>query len=265
MSLLTGTFERARQQRSCQLITIVGEPGVGKSRLGAELFAYIDASPSLSAGVRDAACPTARGSRFGRWGRSSRPNAASSSRTHRRRQKRSSSSRFATTTPTFTGSGHVLRPSSVRADSRPRSRNHSPPGAASASRSPPTGRRYLSSRDLHWADEGLLSFLEHLSEWTEDVPLLVLCTSRPELYDRHPGFGASARNAQRINLAPLTDTETARLIATLLEQAVLPAETQETLLARAGGNPLYAEEFVRLLADRGEPARAGMCPTRCRR
>ena len=108
--------------------------------------------------------------------------------------------------------------------------------------------------DLHWADEALLSFLEHLSEWAEGVPLLVLCTARPELYEQHPGFGANARNAHRINLAPLTDEETARLISILLERAVLPAETQQALLARAGGNPLYAEEFVRLLLDRGELA-----------
>ena len=108
--------------------------------------------------------------------------------------------------------------------------------------------------DLHWADESLLSFLEHLADWAEGVPLVLLCTARPELYERHSGFGANARNAQSINLAPLSEGETARLIAALLERAVLPAETQRELLERAGGNPLYAEEFVRLLTDRGEPA-----------
>src|SRR5207247_1461215 len=55
----------------------------------------------------------------------------------------------------------------------------------------------------------------------------------------------------RINLSPLTETETARLVANLLEQAVLSAEVQSAILARSGGNPLYAEEFVRLLKDRG--------------
>ena len=114
--------------------------------------------------------------------------------------------------------------------------------------------------DLHWADEALLSFLEHLADWAEGVPLLVLCTARPELYEQHPTFGANARNSQRINLAPLTDEETARLIASLLERAVLPAETQQALLERAGGNPLYAEEFVRLLADRGGLVGEGEIP-----
>ena len=78
-------------------------------------------------------------------------------------------------------------------------------------------------------------------------------------------FGANARNAQRINLAPLSDAETAHLVSALLEQAVLPAETQQALLERAGGNPLYAEEFVRLLADRGRRASGARCPIRCRR
>ena len=105
--------------------------------------------------------------------------------------------------------------------------------------------------DLHWADAALLAFLEHLADWAAGVPLLLLCTARPELYEQHPTFGANARNAQRINLAPLTDTETAQLVLALLERAVLPAEIQQVLLERAGGNPLYAEEFVRLLTDRG--------------
>jgi tetratricopeptide (TPR) repeat protein len=113
----------------------------------------------------------------------------------------------------------------------------------------PAGRVF---EDLHWADEALLGFLEHLADWSEDVPLLLLCTARPELYEQHPTFGANARNGQRINLAPLTDEETAYLISSLLERPVLSAVTQRQLLERAGGNPFYAEEFVRLLGDRGQ-------------
>jgi predicted ATPase len=114
--------------------------------------------------------------------------------------------------------------------------------------------------DVHWADPALLAFLEHLADWAEGVPLLVLCTARPELFEQQPSFGATARNAQRINLSPLTDEETARMIGSLLEWAVLSAETQASLLERAGGNPLYAEEFVRLLADRGELGEAVEVP-----
>src|SRR4029077_5582251 len=88
--------------------------------------------------------------------------------------------------------------------------------------------------------------------WSQGVPLLVLCAARPELQEQHPTWAAGLRNATTINLAPLTDEETARLIGSLLQRAVLPAETQRALLERAGGNPLFAEEFVRLLADRGQ-------------
>jgi tetratricopeptide (TPR) repeat protein len=105
--------------------------------------------------------------------------------------------------------------------------------------------------DLHWADDALVAFVEHLVDWSTDVPLLVLCSARPELYERHPGWGGGKRNSNTISLSPLGADETARLLAALLQKAVLPAETQRTLLERAGGNPLYAEEFVRMLSDRG--------------
>src|SRR5207302_10779557 len=104
--------------------------------------------------------------------------------------------------------------------------------------------------DLHWADPALLGFLEHLADWAEGVPLLVVCTARPELYETHAAWGTGLRNHTAINLSPLSDTDTAKLVSALLEQAVLPAETQQLLLERAGGNPLYAEEFVRMLRDR---------------
>ena len=113
------------------------------------------------------------------------------------------------------------------------------------------GPAVLVFEDLHWADRAVLSFLEHLADWSEGVPLLLLCTARPELYEKHASWAAGLRNATTINLAALSQDETALLIASLLERAVLPAETQQALLERAGGNPLYAEEFVRLLADRG--------------
>ncbi|HYV01564.1 MAG TPA: hypothetical protein VEM93_04405, partial [Actinomycetota bacterium] len=105
--------------------------------------------------------------------------------------------------------------------------------------------------DLHWADPALIAFVDHLVDWSTGVPITVICTARPELYERHPGWGGGKRNSATISLSPLTDEETARLLVALLEQAVLPAELQTTLLERAGGNPLYAEEFVRMLLDQG--------------
>jgi hypothetical protein len=104
--------------------------------------------------------------------------------------------------------------------------------------------------DLHWADEAMLSFLEHLADRAEGVPLLVIGTARPELFERQPDYGSGMRNVNTISLAPLSEEETARLVSALLESTVIPAELQQPILDRAEGNPLYAEEFVRLLKDK---------------
>jgi DNA-binding SARP family transcriptional activator len=105
--------------------------------------------------------------------------------------------------------------------------------------------------DLHWADEGLLDFLDHLAERLRDLPLVVIGTARPELLSRRPGWGGGKANATTISLSPLSDENTARLLAALLEHTVLPAETQQLLLARAGGNPLYTEQYARMVVERG--------------
>ena len=114
-----------------------------------------------------------------------------------------------------------------------------------------TGPLVLLFEDLHWADPALLAFIEHLVDWSRELPILVLCTARPELFERHAGWGGGLRNAATVSLSPLSSDETARLVAELLDTAVLPAETQAALLERAGGNPLYAEEYVRLFLEQG--------------
>ena len=248
--LLIGTFERSAQQRSCQLVTIVGEPGVGKSRLCAELFRYLEDRPGLVRWRQGRCLPYGEGIAFWALGEIVKAECGI----------------LESDSP---DEAEAKLERALPADDRDRawlkSRLQPLVGAggepASQEESFTAWRRFLESlasespavlcfEDLHWGDAALLSFLEHLADWSEGVPLLLLCTARPELYERYPTFGAKARNAQRINLAPLAEEETARLIASLLERAVLPAETQRALLERAGGNPLYAEEFVRLLADR---------------
>jgi class 3 adenylate cyclase len=252
--LLIGIFERAAQQRSCQLVTVVGEPGVGKSRLVAELFASLYGRPGLTRWRQGRCLPYGEGIAFWALGEivkaecgileSDSPEEAEAKLEHALPQD----------DPDRPWLKARLAPL-VGAPAEPASQEESFTAWRRTLEAWAEAREtILVFEDLHWADEALLSFLEHLADWAEGVPLLVLCTARPELYEQHPTFGANARNSQRINLAPLTDEETARLIASLLERAVLPAETQRALLERAGGNPLYAEEFVRLLADRGELA-----------
>jgi tetratricopeptide (TPR) repeat protein len=108
--------------------------------------------------------------------------------------------------------------------------------------------------DLHWADEALLDFVDYLVDWARGVPLLVLCTARPELLARRPGWGGGKANSSTSQLTPLSDDETARLLHALLGRSVLDAELHERLLEHAGGNPLYAEEFTRMLLERPSEA-----------
>src|SRR5262249_8452729 len=91
--------------------------------------------------------------------------------------------------------------------------------------------------DLHWADEGLLDFVNHLVAWSEGVPLLCVCTARPELLERRPGWGGGKLNSNTLALSALSDEDTERLLSDLVGEGVLPAE----LIHFTGGNPLYAE------------------------
>ena len=110
--------------------------------------------------------------------------------------------------------------------------------------------------DIHWADDALLDFVDSLADRVTGVPLLVICSARPELLDRRPGWGGGKRNATTVSLVPLSDADTARLLAGLLGTPVLPADQQAALLARAEGNPLFAEEYARMLASGAEAAAA---------
>ena len=83
------------------------------------------------------------------------------------------------------------------------------------------------------------------------MPLLVLCTARPELFENHPGWGGGKRTRTRSRVVSTRGRRDRATSAALLRKAVLPADTQALLLEQAGGNPLYAEEFVRMLTDQG--------------
>src|SRR5437773_288003 len=65
--------------------------------------------------------------------------------------------------------------------------------------------------DLHWADEGLLDFVDELIDWLSGVPLLILCSARPELLERRQGWGGGTLNASTVGLSPLSEKETAVL------------------------------------------------------
>jgi class 3 adenylate cyclase/tetratricopeptide (TPR) repeat protein len=114
----------------------------------------------------------------------------------------------------------------------------------------------LALEDLHRADDALLDFVESLAGDPGDqerVALLVVATARPELLERRPGWGSAGTT---VRLEPLGDADTTGLLATLLAHHGLPTEVDPGLLGRVGGNPLFAEEYVRMLRDRGGVAAA---------
>ena len=105
--------------------------------------------------------------------------------------------------------------------------------------------------DLHWADDGLLDFIDELIDWLTDVPLLVVCSARPELLQRRPGWGGGKLNASTLALAPLSADQTATLLSAVLGSPRLAPEVAQTLIERVDGNPLYAEQFAELVLERG--------------
>ncbi|MBD0330113.1 MAG: AAA family ATPase [Thermoleophilia bacterium] len=112
--------------------------------------------------------------------------------------------------------------------------------------------------DLHWADEVLLDFVDELVDWIADVPLLVIATARPELLERRSSWGGGKLNASTLALAPLSDEETAQLLAGVLASPVLTAESQAALLERRGRKPALRRAvrpaLCRARLDRGARA-----------
>ncbi len=256
LETILGAFDRARTERETQLVTLVGVPGIGKSRLVAELFATLDAQPDLVWWRQGRALPYGEGVSF--WALAEMVKAQAGIQDN----------------DGADAAEEKLRASvdaTVDADDRARVAQHLLP-LVGVEQLDDAGdrrderfaawRRYLEGlaeqrplilvfEDLHWADDGLLDFVDHLADWAGSVPLLVLGTARPELLERRPGWGGGKLNATTLALTPLADEEAAQIIQAVLEQALLPADTQQALLERAGGNPLYAEQFARLFVERG--------------
>jgi class 3 adenylate cyclase/predicted ATPase len=113
----------------------------------------------------------------------------------------------------------------------------------------------LAIEDIHWADEGMLDLIEYLARWVRG-PVLLVCLARDELLDRRPGWGGGRRNATTIALEPLANDRALELV-----NALLPGDTEECdervaaqVAERSGGNPLFAEEMVNRILEEGGAA-----------
>ncbi|GIH11644.1 hypothetical protein Rhe02_97110 [Rhizocola hellebori] len=106
--------------------------------------------------------------------------------------------------------------------------------------------------DMHWADDRMLRLVEMLGSLGSGVPLLVIATARPELRERRPDWTTAVTGAVSLSLGPMHDEHIATMCGLMFGQAVFPEEDMAPLVQLAGGNPLYAHEFVRMLVERGE-------------
>ena len=254
LDFLTDALNRAREERAPQLVTLVGVPGIGKSRLVYELSRAVDAQPELITWRQGRSLPYGDGVTY--WALAEMAKAQAGI--------------FETDTPEEAERKLAEAVSALVAEDSERVLENLRPLVGIVAEGEVGGdkraERFAAWRqffealaeqrpavlvfeDLHWADDDLLDFVDHLVDWGTGVALLVVCVTRPELLERRPGWGGGKPNALTLSVSPLSDEETARLLAGLLDRAVLPADLQATLLARAGGNPLYAEQYARLVAE----------------
>jgi len=258
VGLLTDALRRCRSERAVQLVTVVGVPGIGKSRLVWELMQAVERDPDFTTWRQGRSLPYGDGVTYWALGEMVKAQAGilDSDTAHEAGGKLAATVADLIDDPTEAAwvEEHVRALAGLEAVTAT--------GGSRQNEAAAAWRRFLEAladrdplvlvfEDLHWADDALLDFIDHLADWSSNVPMLVVCTARPELLDRRRGWGGGKRNALTVALSALPDSDIARLIGTLLEQALLPAETQVMLLRTAEGNPLYAEEYVRMLIDRG--------------
>jgi len=257
VELLSSILARVREDRSAQLVTLVGVPGIGKSRLVRELFQLVDREPELIAWRQGRCLPYGESVTYWALGEIVKGEAGiletDGSQEAERKLGR------AVTRLSAEASEARWLVAELRALVGLTGHGSAAAGAEAATAA---WRRFLEAvaergpavlvfEDLHWADDGLLDFLDDLVDWVRGVPLLVVGTARPELLERRPGWGGGKANATTISLQLLADDDAARLISALLDQPLQLADEQRTLLERAGGNPLFAEQYVRMLRERG--------------
>jgi class 3 adenylate cyclase len=265
LKALRAAAGRAGNGAGPELVTVVGAAGIGKSRLLAELADRLAAGErGVTAAWRQGrALPYGDGPTFGALAEVVKAAAGIlESDGAELAGERLAAAAAAVADPVTAAwvAGHLRRLVGVGAE-RPGAAG--PTTAADREEEFAAWRRFLHGlaatrplvlalEDLHRADDALLDFVEGLVDPDAGpAAVLVLATARPELLERRPGWGAGGTT---IHLEPLDDADTTGLLATLLAHHGLPAEVDPALLGRVGGNPLFAEEYVRMLRDRGGQA-----------
>jgi class 3 adenylate cyclase/predicted ATPase len=268
--LLLSLYQRLVREQRPHLVTVIGQAGVGKSRLLRELTARV-ANADPKPAIRVGSCP-AYGAGLAYWalGEIVRgqfeivdTDDSEAAFAKLRRGIEGLVSEAETEEPPERVAAIVGRPLGIEPpdpqinigegedpqQTRDRLFSAVRSLVEGASRHQPL---LLAVEDIHWADEGMLDLIEYLARWVRG-PALLICLARDELLDRRSGWGGGRLNATTITLDPLAPERTRELV-----DALLPAsggngngQLAEQVAARSGGNPLFAEEIVNRIREEG--------------
>ena len=243
LELLHNTYARAVRDRRAHLVTVFGEPGIGKSRLVHEFVEGVERATVL----RGRCLPFGEGVTY--WAlaemvKQSAGIADDDPVAEAFEKLRACCESDAIADLLASASGLLL------ASERKQTREELL-WAARAWTEQLAGMQplVLVFEDIHWAEEPLLNVIDHLAQSLRDVPLLIVCVSRPELLELRPTWGGGNLRATAIELAPLTAEESGLLADGLLPENELPDAARALVLEKAEGNPLFLEETIRMLAE----------------
>jgi class 3 adenylate cyclase/tetratricopeptide (TPR) repeat protein len=219
IAALRGAFDLAVSERRCRLVTVLGPPGIGKSRLARELAAMLGDDATVLFGR---CLPYGEGITY--W----------------------------PLVEIFREAGAENELDDALSAAAPEDIYWSVRKALeSRARERPVA---LVVEDIHWAEPTLLDLLEHLIDWTRDAPLFLLCLARPDLLDVRPTWGAQA-HAETFPLEPLSEAESDELIDELMSLSELAVEARAKVSEVAAGNPLFVEQLLAMFSEGGDPER----------
>ncbi len=260
LGLLVNALHRSMRDRVPQVITVLGRAGIGKSRLARELFRHTERLADQPLTWRIGRCPP-----FGE-----NVTFAALADIVKAEAGILDTDPAATAVQRLDSTmGELVGPGEAdRLIDALRPVVGLPGPILPAEESESAWRRFLIAlaarrptvlvfEDLHWADEPMLRFIELLGASARDVPLLLLCTARPELVSREPSWAGSITGSLTITLPPLRNTGIASLYGHMFGQAAFSADMLSPLVEVADGNPLYAHEYVRMLIEQGALRRSG--------
>lgn len=250
LALLANAYSRAVRDRRAQLVTVFGDPGIGKSRLAREFFAGLERTTVL----------TGRCLPFGE-GITYRPlsemvQVAAGISPDDSPEEAIEKLKEACTSDAVAdllglASGLLDTVSGGRRGQEIAWAAHEWVGTLAEAQP-----LVLGFEDVHWADEPLLDLIEHLADRVQDAPVLIVCLSRPELLELRPSWGGGRLRSIAIELGPLRTDENRQLIDALFAGVSLPDDLRSALVEKTEGNPLFVEETVRMLVEQGDGAAA---------